>query len=158
MRHALFMSRRVVRRGRRWLAPALLVAFLTPLAAGCGDNGSPTSPQPTTPTPVAPASVRDRLTVADLFGSSPPGVLHNLYYQPIGDVRATSNALCGTLYFAETQMDTTHPDADWRGGGLTLFPAFSLPVVSRDDWLIPSSARSSSRDTGAAGAAGAPGT
>jgi hypothetical protein len=34
-------------------------------------------------------------------------------------------------------MDTTHPDADWRGSGLRLFPAFSLPVVSRDDWLIP---------------------
>jgi hypothetical protein len=66
--------------------------------------------------------VRDRLTVADLFGSSPAAVLHNLYYQPIGSVRATSNALCGTLRFAETRMDTTHPDSDWRGGGLTLFP------------------------------------
>jgi hypothetical protein len=34
-------------------------------------------------------------------------------------------------------MDTAHPDSDWRGGGLNLFPAFSLPVITRDDWLIP---------------------
>jgi len=34
-------------------------------------------------------------------------------------------------------MDTVHPDSDWRGGGQTLFPAFSLPVATRDDWLIP---------------------
>jgi hypothetical protein len=81
--------------------------------------------------------VRDRLTVAELFGSSPPGVLHNFYYQPIGAVRPTSNALCGTLHFAETRMDTAHPDSDWRGSGQTLFPAFSLPVLTRDDWLIP---------------------
>jgi hypothetical protein len=127
----------MARRSAGWLAPALLVAFLTPLAAGCGDEGSSTSPPAPAPAPAPPASVRDRLTVADLFGSSPPGVLNNLYYQPIGAVRATSNALCGTLHFAETRMDTTHPDADWRGGGLTLFPAFSLPVVGRDDWLVP---------------------
>lgn len=127
----------IVRRSAGWLAPALLVAFLTPLAAGCGDEGASTSPLPPAPAPAPQASVRDRLTVADLFGSSPPGVLNNLYYQSIGAVRVTSNTLCGTLHFAETRMDTTHPDADWRGGGLTLFPAFSLPVVSRDDWLIP---------------------
>ena len=119
------------------LVTALLPAFLVSLFAGCGGDGSPTSPPPPAPTPVPPAAVRDHLTLADLFGSSPPGVLHNLYYQPIGAVRATSSALCGTLRFAETRMDTAHPDSDWRGGGLTLFPAFSLPVVTRDDWLIP---------------------
>ena len=81
--------------------------------------------------------MRDHLTLADLFGSSPAGVLHNLYYQPIGAVRATSNALWGTLRFAETRMDTAHPDSDWRGDGLALSPAVSLPVVTRDDWLIP---------------------
>ena len=120
-----------------WLVTALLPAFLASLFAGCGGDGSPTSPPPPAPTPVPPAAVRDHLTLADLFGSSPPGVLHNLYYQPIGAVRATSSALCGTLRFAETRMDTAHPDSDWRGGGLTLFPAFSLPVVTRDGWLIP---------------------
>jgi hypothetical protein len=121
----------------RWLVLALLPAVLASLFLGCGGDGSPTSPPPPAPTPVPPAAVRDRLTVADLFGSSPPGVLHNLYYQPIGGVRATSNSLCGTLRFAETRMDTAHPDSDWRGGGLTLFPAFALPIVARDDWLIP---------------------
>ena len=34
-------------------------------------------------------------------------------------------------------MQTTHPDSGWMGAGQTLFPAFSLPVVSRDGWLIP---------------------
>jgi len=125
------------RRSARRLALALSPAFLATLLAGCGGDGSPTSPPPLAPTPIPPAGMRDHLTLADLTASSPPGVLHNLYYQPIGAVRATSNALCGTLHFAETRMDTAHPDSDWRGGGLTLFPAFSLPVVTRDDWLIP---------------------
>jgi len=127
MQQALFMSRCVVRRSRRWLAtsspsadrralvrrsagwlaPALLVAFLAPLAAGCGDDGASTSPLPPAPTPAPPASVRDRLPLADLFGSSPPGVLHNLYYQPIGAVRATSNALCGTLPRPPESCSTT---------------------------------------------------
>jgi len=75
--------------------------------------------------------------VEDLFGASPAGVVHNAYYQPIGDVRPTTHALCGTFHFAETPMDTTHPDSSWMGGGQTLFPAFSLPVVTRGDWLIP---------------------
>jgi hypothetical protein len=119
------------------LVAALFPAILASLLAGCGGDGSPTSPPTPAPTPIPPAGVRDHLTVAVLAGSSPPGVLHNLYYQPIGAVRATSTALCGTLRFAETRMDTVHPDSGWRGSGLTLFPAFSLPVVTRDDWLIP---------------------
>jgi hypothetical protein len=63
--------------------------------------------------------------------------VHNAYYQPVGNVRATTHELCGTLLFAETRMDTAHPDSDWRGSGMTLFPAFSLPVATRDDWFIP---------------------
>jgi len=100
-------------------------------------GSSPTAPPPLAATPVPPPGVRDQLTVEDLFGGSPPGVVHNAYYQPIGDVRAATSALCGTLHFAETRMQTTHPDSGWMGAGQTLFPAFSLPVVSRDGWLIP---------------------
>lgn len=120
----------------RWLALVLFPAFLAPLL-GCGGDGSPTSPPPPAPTPVPPAAVRDRLTVGDLLGASPPGIVHNAYYQPVGSVRTTSNALCGTLHFAETRMDTAHPDSDWRGAGQTLFPAFSLPVVAWNDRLVP---------------------
>ena len=116
---------------------ALVLVFVLLLLPGCGGEESPTSPPPPAPTPVPPTGVRERLAVAELFAASPPGVLHTLYYQPIGTVRATSNALCGTLRFAETRMQTTHPDSDWRGSGHTLFPAFSLPVVTRGDWLIP---------------------
>jgi len=83
MQRARFMFRRVVRRSRRWLAPALLVVFLTPLAAGCGNEGSTTSPLPPASTP-PPASVRDRLTLADLFGSSPPGVGNHVLMLPSG--------------------------------------------------------------------------
>lgn len=130
------MSGRLARL-RRWPARALGSVLLTVLHAACGGEGSPTAPPPPAPTPVPPATVRDRLTVEGLFGTTPPGVVHNAYYQPIGAVRSASKALCGTLHFTETRMTTTHPDSDWKGSGQTLFPAFSLPVVTRDDWLLP---------------------
>jgi hypothetical protein len=114
---------------------ALLALLL--LAACGGDDARPTAPPPPTATPPSPAGVRDVLTVDDLFGGAAPGVVHNAYYQPVGDTRPPTNALCGTLHFAETPMATTHPDSDWRGGGQTLFPAFSLAVVARGGWLIP---------------------
>jgi hypothetical protein len=75
--------------------------------------------------------------VDDLFGGAAPGVVHNSYFTPLGGVLPTSHRLCGTLHFAETPMATTHPDSGWMGSGQTLFPAFSLPVVTVDDWLIP---------------------
>jgi len=34
-------------------------------------------------------------------------------------------------------MDTVHPDSSWAGPGHTLFPAFSLPVAVRGEWLVP---------------------
>jgi hypothetical protein len=123
-------------RSARRRTPFALVFVLASLLACCGGS-SPTAPPPPAPTPTPPPAVRDRLSVEDLFGASQPGVVHNAYYQPIGDVRATVNALCGTLHFAETRMDTALPDSSWMGGGQTLFPAFSLPVVTRGDWLIP---------------------
>jgi hypothetical protein len=82
-------------------------------------------------------TVRDLLNVDSLFGGPSPGVVHNAYFTSIGEARAPSHALCGTLHFAETAMATTHHDSDWMGSGQTLFPAFSLPVVARDGWLIP---------------------
>ena len=119
----------------RWLVLAFVLILL--LFPGCGGDSSPTTPPPPAPTPVPPAGARDRLTLDDLFGASAPGVVHNSYYQPVGDVQATTNVLCGTLHFAETRMSTSHPDSDWKGPGQTLFPAFSLPVVTHADWLIP---------------------
>jgi hypothetical protein len=116
---------------------ALVFVLFFPLLplAGCG--GGAQLPGAVAPTPVPPTGVRDRLTVADLFGRSNPGIVHNRYYEALGDTRAATHALCGTLHFSETPMATTHPDSDWRGGGHTLFPAFSLPVASRDGWLVP---------------------
>lgn len=119
-----------------WLVLALFFYAPVPLLPGCGGS-SPTAPPPPAPTPVPPPEVRDRLTVGDLFGGAASGVVHNAYFQPVGEVRAPTNTLCGTLHFAETRMDTTHPDSSWMGGGQTLFPAFSLPVVTRGGWLIP---------------------
>ena len=123
-------------RWSRWLALTLL-SFTLVLLPGCGGSSSPTAPPPPTPTPEPPVGLRDRLTVDELFSATPPGVVHNAYFQPLGERRTPANSLCGTLRFAETPMDTTHPDSDWRGGGHTLFPAFSLSVVARGDWLIP---------------------
>jgi hypothetical protein len=34
-------------------------------------------------------------------------------------------------------MRTPHPDVTWMGPGNTLFPAFSLPVATRGEWLVP---------------------
>jgi hypothetical protein len=122
-------------------APRLLPVLLVPLLLllpGCGGDGSsPTAPPPPAATPPPPAGVRDVLTVDGLFEGPPPGVVHNAYFTSVGDVTPTSQALCGTLHFAETPMTTTHPDSGWMGDGQTLFPAFSLPVVTRDDWVIP---------------------
>jgi CubicO group peptidase (beta-lactamase class C family) len=114
------------------LGPALL------LLCGCGGDasGSPPPPLPlSTPTP--PATVRDHLTVEDLFEGRFPSVLHNGYFQPVGDAQAASDALCGTLRFAETRMSTTHPDSSWMGSGQTLFPSFALAVARDGDWLVP---------------------
>lgn len=117
---------------------ALLALTALCLLTACGgDDTSPTAPPPPTATPPPPAGIRDALTVDELFGATPPGVVHNAYYQPLGDAGAASHALCGTLRFSETPMSTTHPDSDWRGGGQTLFPAFSLPLVTRGGWLVP---------------------
>ncbi|MCG6921908.1 MAG: hypothetical protein LJF15_12615 [Acidobacteria bacterium] len=123
---------------RRCWPRALVACVLVGLGACGGDGSSPTTPPPPAATPPPPpAGVRDLLTVDDLFGGAAPGVVHNSYFTPLGGVLPTSHRLCGTLHFAETPMATTHPDSGWMGSGQTLFPAFSLPVVTVDDWLIP---------------------
>jgi CubicO group peptidase (beta-lactamase class C family) len=101
---------------------------------GCG-GGSSSSSGITIPPP--PVGARDQLTTTQLMGQGGPGVVHNDYYQPRGSLRPVSHSLCGTIQFTETRMDTTHYDADWRGTGHTLFPAFSLPLIVDGDWLIP---------------------
>jgi hypothetical protein len=80
---------------------------------------------------------RDRLTTDELFGTTEPGIVHNVYYAPQGELTTFSHSLCGTLHFSETLMTTAHPDSDWKGSGQSLFPAFSIPFVTWDGWLIP---------------------
>jgi hypothetical protein len=118
-------------------APLLLLLLFLSACGGGGDGSTPTAPPPPAATPPPPAGVRDLLTVDDLFRGPPPGVVHNSYFTPVGEVGPPSRRLCGTLHFAETPMTTTHHDSDWMGSGQTLFPAFSLPVVSHAGWLIP---------------------
>ena len=89
-------------RWSRWLALTLL-SFTLVLLPGCGGSSSPTAPP--TPTPEPPVGLRDRLTVDELFSATPPGVVHNAYFQPLGERRTSANSLCGTLRFAETPMD-----------------------------------------------------
>jgi hypothetical protein len=122
----------------RWLILVSLSSLLLVFLMGCGGDSSPTSATPPTPapTPVPPEGSRDRLTVDELFGGPPPGVVHNAYYQPLGEA-GPAVGVCGTLHFAETPMDTLHPDTTWAGPGHTLFPAFSLPVAVLGEWLVP---------------------
>jgi len=112
------------------LGPALL------LVCACGGDGS-SAPPPPLPTPTPPASTRDQLTVDDIYDGRFPSILHNSYFQPVGDAGPATQALCATLRFAETRMTTTHPDSTWMGSGQTLFPSFALRVVRDGDWLIP---------------------
>jgi len=106
------------------------------LIHGCGGGGSsPTSEVPSLPPP--PVGTRDTLTVGQLFDQVGLGVVHNGYFQPIGNLADVSSPLCGTIHFDETRMDTSHLDADWRGGGQTLFPELELPVAVYDGWLVP---------------------
>jgi hypothetical protein len=115
-----------------------LLLLLVLQSCGGGSSGSNEPLPPPLPLPPPPATgSRDQLTVDQLLGQAGPGVVHNDYFQPLGNLAPVSNALCGTIHVAETQMDTTHFDVDWRGGGHSLFPAFSLPVAIDGDWLIP---------------------
>ena len=121
----------------RWLVFVSIATFLLVLLTGCGGDSSPSAPPPPAPTPVPPPADRDRLGADELFGGSDPGVVHTAYYQPVGEARAATHALCGTLHFAETPMTTSHPDSTWMGPGQTLFPAFSLPIARRGGWPVP---------------------
>ena len=111
----------------------IMVLAFCPLAASCGGSNSSSG----TAIPPPPVGARTLLTVDQLLGVAGPGVVHNDYFQPIGNLEAISNNLCGTIHFAEARMDTTHFDADWRGSGFTLFPTFELPVTVSGDWLVP---------------------
>ncbi len=120
----------------RCLSIPLIFMMLVALQGCSGGSSSQTEPPMVLPTQPSLA-IRDRLTIDDLFSEEDPGVVHNDYYQPIGNLTTISNVLCGTLHFDETHMTTDHPDSDWKGGGQTLFPAFALPVVISDGWFIP---------------------
>lgn len=113
-----------------------LLPVLSILLVGNSCGGGSSSPSGVT-TPPPTVGARDQLTTTQLVGQTAPGVVHNAYYQPRGSLRSVSHSLCGTIRFTETRMDTTHYDADWRGAGHTLFPAFSLPLIVDGDWLVP---------------------
>ncbi len=115
----------------------LKLLLLLMLLQSCGGGDSSKSIVEDPPVPPPPSGERDILTVDSLMGTSDPGVINNDYYQPHGELATPSNSFCGTLHFQETQMSTTHPDSDWKGAGQTLFPAFSIPIVTRDGWMIP---------------------
>jgi len=109
---------------------------IVPIVCACGGGGN-SSASAVPPPPPPPVGARTTLTVNQLLDQAGLGVVHNDYFQPIGNPAAVSNGLCGTIHFAETRMDTSHFDADWRGGGHTLFPAFELPITVSGDWLVP---------------------
>lgn len=124
-------------RARQWFSALLLGLSVVAVAfVACASDGT-ASASATMATPTPSPTFRDQLTVDDLFAGRFPGIVHNAYFQPIGDAQAAAHSLCGTLRFAETRMATSHPDSSWMGSGQTLFPAFALRVVRDGDWLVP---------------------
>ena len=83
----------------RWLILVSVSSLFLVLLMGCGCDSSPTSAPPPTPAPrpIAPAGSRDRLTVDELFGGPAPGVVHNSYYQPLGQA-GPAVGICGTVH------------------------------------------------------------
>ena len=80
---------------------------------------------------------RDRLTVRELLDGNVPAIVHNDYFKPVGATAPPSHRFSGVLHFSEKPMATALPDSDWQGAGQTVFPEFSLPVVSYQRDLIP---------------------
>jgi CubicO group peptidase (beta-lactamase class C family) len=80
---------------------------------------------------------RDRLTVRGLLDGNVPELVDNVYFTPIGATDPPVHRLSGELHFAETTMVTVLEDADWQGPGQTIFPEFSVPVLSYDRHLVP---------------------
>lgn len=114
---------------RIWIFLILLLALITGIGAfqGILKNNSIEPPQGT----------RDKLTADDLLNSVPNELIHNDYFMPIGNISPAAHQLCGVIHFSECEMNTSHNDTTWMGSGIRIFPAFSLPVVSTSEHLIP---------------------
>ena len=84
-----------------------------------------------------PQNLRDKLMADDLLNGNFQELVHNDYFMPLGESLPEAHQLSGIIDFPETEMTTSHPQCDWKGCGKRFFPAFSLPVVSQDGYLIP---------------------
>ena len=83
------------------------------------------------------SGTRDALSANDLLNDNYPIVVDNRYFMPMGASAPAKHELSGMIQFSEQTMVTTHPDATWLGSGQTIFPSFTLPVISADGHLIP---------------------
>ncbi len=104
------------------------VIFLSLLTAGRESQSSRVDP---------PSGIRDRLTVQELMGGSFSELIHNDYFMPIGEALPATRHLSGMIRFEAARMATSHPNSRSWGSGQQWFPAFSLPVISQGDYLIP---------------------
>ncbi len=84
-----------------------------------------------------PQGVRDKLTFDDLMNGNYPELVHNDYFMAIGSDAPAIHPLSGVIHFSETTMDTTHSSSTWAGGGMRLFPGFSVRVISYGKYLVP---------------------
>ncbi len=84
-----------------------------------------------------PSGIRDKLTVQDLMYGAFSDLIHNDYFMPVGEILPSAHRLCGVIRFEATRMTTSHPNTSAWGSGYQWFPAFSLPVISQGDHLIP---------------------
>ncbi len=84
-----------------------------------------------------PQGVRDKLTFNDLMSGNYPELVHNDYFMAIGSDAPAVHPLSGVIHFAETAMDTNHSTSTWVGGGMRLFPEFSVRVISTGEYLVP---------------------
>lgn len=84
-----------------------------------------------------PPGFRDKLTARELIEGHSPGLIHNDYFMPVGEVLPSVHRLSGVIQFEATRMTTSHPDSGAWGSGYQWFPAFAIPVISQGDYLIP---------------------
>jgi CubicO group peptidase (beta-lactamase class C family) len=84
-----------------------------------------------------PQGVRDKLSLDDLMSGSFPEIVHNDYFMAVGSDAAAVHPFSGVIHFSETAMDTNHSTSTWAGGGMRIFPGFSVRMISYDEYLIP---------------------
>jgi CubicO group peptidase (beta-lactamase class C family) len=128
----------LMRRIRRALL--LLCASLCLFAASGACGPSPVSGQDDRAPQLGldpPGDIRDQMTVRDLLDGQVPGVVHNAYFMAIGESEPPTDRISGTLHFSETPMATPLPDSTWEGTGQTVFPEFSVSLISHGQHLIP---------------------